>query len=61
MLTALDTCPNDPTLNSAWMEEVYSPVDGERTHRQEDAELYLMSLDVRPESDLESFTCLQHL
>ena len=36
-------------------------MDGDWKERQEGAELYLVSLDVRPESDLESFTCLQHL
>ena len=36
-------------------------MDGDRTQRQESGEGYLVSLDVWPESDPESFTRLQHL
>ena len=40
---------------------VFSVVNGDWIENQESAEVYLVSLDVRPESDLESFTGLSHL
>ena len=36
-------------------------MDGDWIQKQESAEVYLVSLDMRSKSDLESFTRLQHL
>lgn len=37
---------------------VFSLLNGDWIESQESAKVYLVGLDVRPESDVESFTCL---